>query len=160
LPLKLDLKSGEKMVINGAVIENVGPNSKLIVHNQAMILREKEVLTDEICATPASRVYLALQCAYIFPDKQADYLDLSETHLSDFVKACPSATTIVEKIQQYIANRDLYKGLKTVQELIEHETRVFDSFNTDIKQLEENEINSETEKLDSDDGKIQIKNNR
>ena len=69
MPLKLDLKAGEKMVINGAVLENVGPNAKILVHNQAMILREKEVLTEDICATPASRIYLALQCAYMFPDK-------------------------------------------------------------------------------------------
>jgi flagellar protein FlbT len=151
LPLKLDLKSGEKMVINGAVLENVGPNSKIIVHNQAMILREKEVLTDEICATPASRVYLALQCAYIFPDRQVEYLDLSETHLSDFVKACPSAESIVEKIRKYIEDKDLYKGLKTVQELIEHETRVLDSFNSDIQQLEASESSSEIRQPNSND---------
>ncbi len=137
MPLKLDLKSGEKMVINGAVLENVGANSKILVHNHAMILREKEVLTEELCSTPASRVYLALQCAYIFPDKQSDYLNLSETHLNDFVMACPSATSIVNKIRSFIASNDLYKGLKSVQELIEHETRVLDLFNKDLEQLDE-----------------------
>ena len=137
MPLKLDLKSGEKMVINGAVLENIGGNSKILVHNQAMILREKEVLTEDICATPASRVYLALQCAYIFPDKQADYLGLYETHLNDFVKACPSAIEIVKKIRSHITSNDLNKGLKTVQELIEHETRVLDLFNKDLEELDD-----------------------
>ena len=30
MPLKLDIKSGEKMMINGAVLENVGPNAKIL----------------------------------------------------------------------------------------------------------------------------------
>ena len=41
MPLKLDLKTGEKMVVNGAVLENVGPSAKILVHNMASILREK-----------------------------------------------------------------------------------------------------------------------
>ena len=124
------------MVINGAVLENIGANSKILIHNQAMVLREKEVLTEEICATPASRVYLALQCAYIFPDKKEDYLELYETHLSDFVKACPSASQIVEKIRSHIESNNLYKGLKSVQELIEHETKVLDLFNKGMETLD------------------------
>ena len=41
MPLKLDFKAGDKMIINGTVIENVGPNAKLLIHNEASILREQ-----------------------------------------------------------------------------------------------------------------------
>ena len=140
MPLKLDLKSGEKMVINGAVLENIGANSKILIHNQAMILREKEVLSEDLCGTPASRVYLAIQCAYMFPDKKAEYLDLSKKYLSEFLEACPSSIGIVEKIRAHIEEKNLYKGLKNVHDLIEHEAKIFDAFNKDIEQLElENE---------------------
>jgi len=139
LPLKLDLKAGEKMVINGAVLENVGPNSKILVHNQAMILREKEVLSEDICATPASRVYLALQCAYMFPEKQLEYLEMTETHLADFITACPSATEIAAKIRDHIGSNNLYKGLKGVQELIEYETYVLQTFSEGIEEMQANE---------------------
>ena len=67
MPLKLDFKAGEKLVINGAVVENVGGNAKLLVHNESAIIREKEILTQAETNTPAARVYFALQCAYMFP---------------------------------------------------------------------------------------------
>ncbi len=52
MPLKLDLKCGEKMIVNGAVLENVGPNAKILIHNLATVLREKEILTQDDAATP------------------------------------------------------------------------------------------------------------
>jgi len=139
LPLKLDIKSGEKMVINGAVLENVGPNAKIIVHNMATILREKEVLTENVAATPASRVYFALQCAYMFPDKSDEYLSLLDKNLADYLTACPSAVGIGEKIRNYVGTEDLYKGLKAAHELIEHETRILDAFNQDLGHIEDAE---------------------
>ena len=123
------------MVINGAVLENVGSNAKIIVHNLATILREKEVLSESVAATPASRVYFALQCAYMFPEKRDEYLALLETHLTDYLEACPSATAIGEKIRGHIKADNLYKGLKAVQELIEHETKVLNSFQHEIDEV-------------------------
>lgn len=58
MPLKLEFKSGDKLMINGAVIENIGANAKILVHNEAAILRNKEVLSETDEATPAARVYL------------------------------------------------------------------------------------------------------
>ena len=59
----IEIKSGDKLIINGAVIENTGSNTKLLIHNQASILRQKEVMSEEDSITPAARVYFALQCA-------------------------------------------------------------------------------------------------
>jgi len=56
MPLKLDFKAGDKMIINGAVIENIGNNSSLLIHNEAAILREKEIISEAETATPASRI--------------------------------------------------------------------------------------------------------
>ena len=66
MPLKLSLAKGEKMVVNGAVIRNDGTDANIVFENQANILRHKDILTTEKATTPASRVYLALQCAYMF----------------------------------------------------------------------------------------------
>ena len=99
----------------------------------------KEVLSQDLCATPASRVYLALQCAYMFPEKQPEYLEMTETHLEDFITACPSATEIATKIRDHITSNNLYKGLKGVQELIEYETYVLQTFNEGIEEMQSNE---------------------
>lgn len=125
MPLKLDFKSGDKMIINGAVIENVGANAKFVIHNESAILREKEVLTDAETVTPASRIYFALQCAYVFPHKKEENIKRFREFLDDFVNACPSTRPIAEEIADHVANGRIYKGLKLTQKLIAHESKVF-----------------------------------
>ncbi len=66
----IEIKSGDKLIINGAVIEITGSNTKLLIHNQVSIHRQKEIMSEEESVTPAARVYFALQCAYIFPHKK------------------------------------------------------------------------------------------
>lgn len=129
MPLKIDFKCGEKLVINGAVLENVGPNGKLLVHNRANILREKEILKQEECVTPAARVYFALQCAYIFPNNAAHHLKLFEQFLSQYVHACPSAKTIADEISGNVAAGEIYRGLKASRRLVAHEIETLNQFN-------------------------------
>lgn len=137
MPLKIDFKAGEKMVINGAVLENIGPNAKIIVHNQAAILREKEVLKVDDCATPASRVYFALQCAYMFPDKEAEYLQSFNKYLGDYVQACPSAADIADSVRALVEQQALYKGLRESRKLIAHEVSTLDSFHEGMARISE-----------------------
>ena len=121
MPLSIDFKAGDKIIINGAVIENLGSNSKLSVHNRAAILRGKEILSAEDSTTPAARVYFALQCAYIFPERRGDHLETLENFLDEYIKACPSAQPIAKKIRESVAGEEIYRGLKSAQKLIEHE---------------------------------------
>jgi len=150
LPLKLDFKSGDKMIINGAVVENVGSNAKFVIHNDSAILREKEVLTEEDTATPASRIYYALQCAYVFPNQKEESLKRFHEFLGDFVKACPSTKPIADEIEENVAQSKLYKGLKLTQKLISHESKVFAQLHSDMKE----QLEKAAENIpDSDDEK-------
>lgn len=139
MPLKIDFKGGEKLVINGAVLENVGPNAKLLVHNRANILREKEILKQEECVTPASRVYFALQCAYIFPNNAASHLEQCEQFLDQYVQACPSAAPIADEIRQNVEAGELYRGLKNSRRLVIHEMETLNQFNAAMAGLMEEE---------------------
>lgn len=140
MPLKIDFKCGEKLVINGAVLENVGPNAKLLVHNRANILREKEILKQEECSTPASRVYFALQCAYIFPSNAEHYLELFEQFLTQYVQACPSASSIADEIRGHVQAGEIYRGLKGSRRLVTHEIETMNHFNEAMaRMLEEDE---------------------
>lgn len=132
MPLKLEFKSGDKLMINGAVIENIGANAKILVHNEAAILRNKEVLSETDEATPAARVYLALQCAYMFPDQSDKYMKMFGGYLNDYVQACPSAQPIAEEIQDTVAEGKVYKALKKTHDLISHEANVLKQFRQDL----------------------------
>lgn len=137
MPLKLDLKCGEKMIVNGAVLENVGPNAKVLIHNLATVLREKEILTKEDAVTPAARVYFTLQCAYIFPERRDEHLKHYKKFLKDYVEACPSASDIAEKIRGHTDAGDYYKGMKVARNLIAHEVETMNQFHSGIRKLEE-----------------------
>lgn len=133
MPLSIDFKAGDKIIINGAVIENLGSNSKLSVHNQAAILRGKEVLSAEDSNTPASRIYFALQCAYIFPQNQDEYIEAYEKLLDEYVTACPSAQPIAAKVREFVAGGQLYRGLKEAQKLIQHEGDLLRSLGQELE---------------------------
>jgi len=128
LPLIIDLKPGEKLIINGAVIENIGANTKLRVLNDCTLMRQKEILSDADAVTPASRVYYALQCAYIFPDHKDKYLEAFNECLLGYLDACPSARDIGVKIATALSDGQYYKALKAAKGLLDHEKGVLEQF--------------------------------
>jgi flagellar biosynthesis repressor protein FlbT len=135
VPLKLDFKSGDKLVINGAVLENIGANAKILVHNESAILREKEILSVADTASPASRVYFALQCAYMFPHKKQEYLGLFADFLKEFVSACPSTRPIADEIEALVAEDKIYKALKQTQKLVAHQAKVLKSLEDGVEKV-------------------------
>lgn len=124
MPLKLSLAKGEKFVVNGAVIKNDGTDISLVFENKANILRQKDIMTSEEANTPARRVYLALQCAYMFADREAEHLADFDGLLADFAEAAPSAGDIVEALRAHIDGRDLYGALKDCRTLIDYEAEL------------------------------------
>ncbi len=123
MPLKIQLKKNQKIIINGAVLENVSQrNVSLLVGNDAAILRDSDILTPEDAVTPASRTYYALQCMYVFPDDPADrHGKQFHEFLDGYEKASRSARPIIEAVRDLVARDDLYAALKKCRELIFHE---------------------------------------
>lgn len=124
MPLKLSLPRGEKLVVNGAVIKNDGPDVNLVFENQAHIMRQKDIMTLEEATSPARRIYLALQCAYMFADRRDEHMNDFESLLSEFCKAAPSSDTTTEKIEKLVGDGDLYGALKESRNLIDYETEI------------------------------------
>ena len=72
MALVVHLKKGAQIIVNGAVLENVtGRAISLALKNDATILRGDDILSPDAAVTPASRVYYALQCAYLFKERRA-----------------------------------------------------------------------------------------
>jgi flagellar protein FlbT len=145
VPLLIDFKSGDKIIINGAVIENAGASSKVLVHNQAAILRGREILSEEESKTPASRAYFALQCAYMFADKKEDYLKHFDGLLNDYLEACPSAKSIGDTIKAEVGDSQLYKALKATQNLIKHENKLLQTLQQDVEKANQQPAESGAE---------------
>jgi flagellar protein FlbT len=122
LPLLIDLKPGEKIIVNGAVIENAGGGTKIRIHNHCNVLRQKEVLSEHDVVTPAARVYFCLQNAYVFSEQRERHLLAFERYLKEYVEACPSAIPVAEEVVTQIAAGRDYHAIKAARKLLQHES--------------------------------------
>ncbi len=125
MPLRIKLPTNEKVIINGAVLENAGDATTLVVHNRVDILRRKEVMNEGDAITPARRIYYALQCAYLFENDRNEYLTLANKLLREYEEAAPSADEVIGSIEEKLRAERYYDGLKNTLDLIDHETQRF-----------------------------------
>ncbi len=125
MPLKIQLRKSQKIIINGAVLENItSHNVSLLVMNDAAILRDSDILTPEDAKTPAGQVYYFLQCVYLFPaDKERFQLQLVKS-MGDYMKLAPSSEPIMTEIKEFVEREEYYPALKAARKLITHEQKV------------------------------------
>ncbi|MBL8807321.1 MAG: flagellar biosynthesis repressor FlbT [Rhodospirillales bacterium] len=135
MPLVLRLNPGEKIIINGVVIENTGGLSMLAIRNRGNILRQKDILQLEDAATPALRVYYTLQCVYLFPDEAKVYSDALRQFLNDFEAADPNSKPITDALRVRLDKGELYQGLKDAKRLVKYEWDLLGTTTERAKQL-------------------------
>ena len=126
MPLKIVLKNGEKIIINGAVLQNIGGAAKALVLNEAAVLREKDIITEGEAQTPASRAYFAIQNLYLFPQREDIYKPLVREFLTDYGNAAPSARKLVDDMLQAVEEGQHYRALRLARDLVAHEGSIFD----------------------------------
>lgn len=124
MPLTINLKPHERLIVNGVVIENKGPAAKILIHNNAALLRERDIVTEEQANTPARRIYFAVQCQYLFPGKSEVFLPIIEKFLAEFEGAAPSTEALTAEIRNEVAEGQFYKALKAAKQLIVREQEI------------------------------------
>lgn len=126
MPLKINLKPNEKIIINGCVLESVGASANLVVHNEALLMREKDIMTETEAVTPARRVYYVVQCAYLFEANRDRYLAQFEDFIGQFEQAVPSNRPVAASVRQSVAEGRFYKALRQARQLIDREQEILD----------------------------------
>jgi flagellar protein FlbT len=124
MPLTINLKPRERLIVNGVVIENSGQLAKILIHNNAALLREKDIITEEQATTPARRVYFAIQCEYLFPGNDNLFLPIVYRFLAEFGDAAPSTVNIVQEIRGFVESGQHYRALKAAKQLIIREQEI------------------------------------
>lgn len=120
MPLKVELKPGERLIVGKCVITNSDQRTRLTVDGKLPILRETDILTHEKANTPAKLIYLAIQLMYL----DGDYHALSKEYFSlinSIVATMPHAIPLIDDINNEILTGDLYKALKVTKRLIKYE---------------------------------------
>ena len=122
MPLRVELKPFERIVIGESVIINSANRTCFLVEGEAPILRERDTINADTADTTAKRLYLCVQTMYLKNDPEpyrSTYLSLVKT----LAREMPDGRDLIEAVAQLVANGLLYKALKDIRKLIarEHE---------------------------------------
>lgn len=123
MALKLTLKPGERVAINGAVVVNGDRRSSFVIENQARVLRERDIIKPENADTPAKRIYVPIMFMYLDPDARGEFFPEFELRLTQFVAAVSDGDALktCAKLAAQVANGDFYRALTLCRTLIDFE---------------------------------------
>lgn len=121
MPLKISLKPGEKLFLGGAVVQNGHVAAEILLLNDAPLLREKDILTEEEATTHCRRIQLCVQLMYMDPPNLARYQKHYATLVDELLQACPGSATRVAEINHHLAFGEYYQALKSAQRLVAFE---------------------------------------
>ena len=123
MPLKINVKSGEKFVVNGAVMVAGSKGASLVLQNEATILLGKDVMQEKEATTPSRRIYFSILVMYLDQENSKNYRDAFMSYVEDFM----DATTFSEvrrtllHIVEDVNSGNYYRAMKTCKVLMNYE---------------------------------------
>ena len=120
MPLRVELKPFERIVIGETVIINSGTRTSFLIDGEAPILREKDTVTAETANTPVKRLYFCVQMMYLkndVPKYRPAYLGF----IKDLRDAVPGSRDLIDAVNAHISGGALYKALKEIRKVMKRE---------------------------------------
>ena len=120
MPLRVELKPFERIVIGETVLVNSGTRTSFLLDGDAPILRERDTITAETANTPAKRLYLCLQTMYLKNDIPR-YRTAYQGFLRELRSSNPGARITIDAADTHVTEGALYKALKEIRKLVKRE---------------------------------------
>jgi flagellar protein FlbT len=120
MPLRVELKPFERIIIGDSVIINSGMRSSFLIDGDTPILREKDTVTADTADTPAKRLYHCVQMMYLKNDVgryRATYLDC----IKELQQAVAGSSDLIAAVNHHVTEGSLYKALKEIRKLMKRE---------------------------------------
>ncbi len=126
MPLKVNIKPGDKFVVNGAVMVAGNKGASLVLQNEATILLGKDIMQEDDAKTPAKRIYFTILLMYLDDQDRKKYYPMFMKLIEDFMEATTFnevRKTLLHIVQDVNAGK-YYRALKTCKALINYESEV------------------------------------
>lgn len=122
MTLRISLRDGEQVIVNGAVMRSVGRTS-LCVESRAAVLRGRDLMRADEATTPARRLYFACLSAYIDPDHGGTHQDAIIAALRETLAdaGTPVAQTGCAAFAHQVATGEYYRALGECRALMRME---------------------------------------
>lgn len=124
MPLKIELKPRESIIIGDALITNDNDRIRFYIDGKVPILREKFILREKDATTPARRVYFIVQQMYLSRGSK-QLQELFVEYIRDLQAAAPSLHPFVAPVAEAMIKGDYYAAIKDAAKLIEQEDKLF-----------------------------------
>ena len=128
MPLKIQLKPKERVIINGAVIEgDPAARTEIVVLNNASVMRQKHILQQSEASTPCKRLYFTLQMMYIEPENKDHYIPDYKRYFKDLDDTMTLAPVKngLRIIHDNVDKENFYDAMKVCRDLIKVEAELF-----------------------------------
>ena len=120
MPLRVELKPFERIVIGDTVIINSGTRTCFLIDGETPILRERDTVTAETANTPAKRLYLCVQTMYL-KSEVTRYRERYAGLIRELQVAIPNSRDLIQSVEEFVAGGSLYKALKEIRKLMKRE---------------------------------------
>jgi flagellar protein FlbT len=136
MPLKLSLKPNEKIVLNGAVIQNGDRRTTMLLQNKASVLREKDIMQSHEANTPARRIYFPVMMMYLSSDDAAEIYNEFALRMTEFMSAVRHIPILEEcvAISRDVIAGEYYKALARCRKVIDFESELLGNVNKSISE--------------------------
>lgn len=124
MALKLTIRPGETVYINGAEICNAGSGVSLVIKNHCRILRESEMIRESDAVSPCSKMVFALQQIVLKENPFEELNELSRLALQ-ILQIMPSAAPHILDIQQLLGEQKTHIAFKRGKALMALEANQF-----------------------------------
>jgi flagellar protein FlbT len=114
MPLKVVLRPGETVVVNGAVIGAGERTATIFLHTHAHFLRGRDMLREADIDGPERRLYYAIQCRYL--GSEAADADVAAA-LAAMRVTRPDVVSELEAIETLLAEGRAYQAMRRVAAL-------------------------------------------
>jgi len=121
MALKMRLRSGERLAINGAVVRNPGAKAiEIEVLNEATLLHERDIMMPEQADTPLKQLYFLIQGMHIEDDGYAlnhpSFVKLSsEVFARSYAAGDQTVCDRINELVVLVGDRQFVKALKVLQ---------------------------------------------
>jgi flagellar protein FlbT len=124
MALKLTIRPGETIYINGAEICNAGSGASLVIQNHCRILRESEMIRQDEATSPCSKMVFALQQIVLKENPFEELNELSRLAVQ-ILQKMPSVAPQILEIQQLLSEKKTHIAFKKGKTLMDLEATEF-----------------------------------
>jgi len=124
--LRITLKPGERVILNGCIVRNAGRSRMDIeVENRSDVLRGDEIISREDACTPVRGVAHAIQHALASRDQRDELLPHILRSLDEIEAVLnPVVAPAIHAVRACIGTEDYYGALKSLGPLLDREARL------------------------------------